>query len=270
MTAGLGLLLACPMRTSTPSRGFEISYRVDGDGPPLLLLHGWSRWADDWWEAGYAKALVDRYRVIGVDWLGHGESDKSYDPADYREAPIAADLIAVLDAERVDQALVWGFSMGSRHAATLAVLEPSRVAALVCGGGAPLPGLEGRRERILGAAESIRSDEQMEAFLRTLGSPEESIVESLSRNDAAALSAAVAGTAEWTPVAEDVRAPSLWYEGSKDDPFTADALEFAARLGVETHLIPDADHVQSFRWADKVLAIVCPFLERHRTQTSAR
>ena len=90
MTAGLGLLLACPMRTSTPSRGFEISYRVDGDGPPLLLLHGWSRWADDWWEAGYGEALVDRYRVIGVDWLGHGESDKSYDPADYREAPIAA------------------------------------------------------------------------------------------------------------------------------------------------------------------------------------
>lgn len=34
---GLGLLLACPMRTSTTSNGFEISYRIDGDGPPLLL-----------------------------------------------------------------------------------------------------------------------------------------------------------------------------------------------------------------------------------------
>lgn len=258
------------MRTAVRSRGFDISYRVDGVGPPLLLLHGWSRWADDWWEAGYGDKLAHDYRVITVDWIGHGESDKSHDPSDYREAPIAADLVAVLDAEQVDQALVWGFSMGARHAATLAVMEPERVGALVCGGMAPLPALDGRRERMLGWAESVRSDEQMEAFLRSIGTPEESIVDSLARNDTAALSAAIAGTAEWTPVADDIVAPSLWYEGSNDVPFTSENLELAARFGVETHLIPNADHVESFRWVDDVLAIILPFLEMHAAQASAR
>lgn len=269
-SSSTGPVLPCRMRAAIRSRGFDISYRVDGEGPPLLLLHGWSRWADDWWEAGYGEKLASDYRVISVDWIGHGESDKPHDPADYREAPISADLVAVLDAEQVDQALVWGFSMGSRHAATLAVMEPTRVGALVCGGGAPLAALEGRRERILGWAESIRSDDQMEAFLRSLGSPEESIVDSLARNDSAALSAAVAGIAEWTPVADDIQAPSLWYEGSNDDPFTPESLELAARLGVETHLIQDADHVESFRWVDDVLAVVRPFLQLHRERASAR
>ena len=76
------------MRAAIRSRGFDISYRVDGEGPPLLLLHGWSRWADDWWEAGYGEKLASDYRVISVDWIGHGESDKPHDPADYRESPI--------------------------------------------------------------------------------------------------------------------------------------------------------------------------------------
>ena len=160
--------------------------------------------------------------------------------------------------------------MGARHAATLAVLEPARVAALVCGGGPPLAAPEGYREWLLGWSEKIGSDEQMEAFLRSIGSPEESIVESLARNDPAALSAAVAGIAEWTPSAQEVQAPSLWYQGTNDSPFTPEVLELAAQLGVETHLIPDADHVQSFRWFDEVLQVVRPFLERHSAQASAR
>lgn len=258
------------MRTAIRSRGFDISYRVDGEGAPLLLLHGWSRWADEWWEAGYGDNLASDYRVITVDWIGHGESDKPHDPANYREAPITADLVAVLDAEQVDRALVWGFSMGSRHAATLAVMEPERVAALVCGGGAPLPPLEGRRESVLGLAESVSTDEQMEGFLRNLGADDAWIAESLARNDSAALSAAFAGAAEWTPIADDIGAPSLWYGGSNDAPFTPEQLELAARLGVETHLIPNADHVESFRSVDDVLTVVRPFLEQHAVQACAR
>lgn len=80
----------------------------------------------------------------------------------------------------------------------------------------------------------------------------------------------MAGIAEWTPVADDIQAPSLWYQGSNDDPFTPESLELAARLGVETHLIPNADHVESFRWVDDVLAVVRPFLQLHRERASAR
>jgi pimeloyl-ACP methyl ester carboxylesterase len=115
--------------------------------------------------------------------------------------------------------------MGARHAASLAVFEPSMVAALVCGGAAPLPSLEGRRERTLDWAESVDNAQKMEASLRGMGSPEEAIVESMARNDAAALSAAIAGIAERAPAAENVRAPSLWYEGSNDRPYNTTAQE---------------------------------------------
>jgi pimeloyl-ACP methyl ester carboxylesterase len=138
-----------------------------------------------------------------------------------------------------------------------------RVAALVCGGG-PLPA-SGARERTLDLAELVKTVDGMTLVLRSMGTPDEGISLSLLRNDPAALSAAMAGAAEWRPAADDVDAPSLWYMGSDDDGgFWAADIELATRLGVETHLVPGADHVMSFRRADEVLSFVRPFLERHR------
>jgi pimeloyl-ACP methyl ester carboxylesterase len=175
---------------------------------------------------------------------------------------------AVLDAEQVDRALVWGFSMGARNAASLAVMEPTRVAALVCGGGGPLPGSDGRRERVLAFADLVKTVDGMTTWLRSIGTPDEAVAESLARNDSAAVSATMAGAAEWIPAADEVRAPSLWYMGSDDEGgFTAEELELATRLRVETHLLPRADHVASFRRASDVLSIVRPFLDQHRVMT---
>jgi pimeloyl-ACP methyl ester carboxylesterase len=231
----------------------------------LVLLSGFSRWADNWWEVGYVSALRDAYRVIAIDRLGHGDSDKSHDAAEYLEHLIVSDILAVLDAESVDRALIWGFSMGARNAASVAVMEPARVAALVCGGGAPMAAMEGRRERVLAWADLIRTEDGMRRWLQSIGSAEETIEESIAHNDPAALAATVAGMADWTPVADDIKAPSLWYLGSEDDGgFSADELKVAGRLGVETHSIPGADHVASFRHTTDVLSFVRPFLDRHR------
>jgi pimeloyl-ACP methyl ester carboxylesterase len=255
------------MSNSVNSRRHRISYRTDGDPAccPLVLLDGFSRWADNWWEVGYVSELRDSYRVIAIDRLGHGGSDKPHDPAEYLEHLIVSDIIAVLDAESVDSALVWGFSMGARNAASLAVMEPARVAALVLGGGTPMPEPGGRRERVMAWAEHIRSEEGLRSWLRSIGAGDDPIEETLAHNDPAALAAAVAGTADWVPIADDIKAPSLWYMGSDDDGgFSAEELEVAARLGVETHSIPGADHVASFRRVDEVVSIVRPFLDRHR------
>ena len=58
------------------SRRWSISYSVTGSGPGLLLVPGFSQWAGQWAEAGYVDALSHRYRVVVVDPLGHGDSDK--------------------------------------------------------------------------------------------------------------------------------------------------------------------------------------------------
>jgi pimeloyl-ACP methyl ester carboxylesterase len=62
--------------------------------------------------AGWAR------RVIAIDRLGHGESDKPHGPALYVEDVIGSNIVAVLTAERVDRALVWGFSMRAVDAAS--------------------------------------------------------------------------------------------------------------------------------------------------------
>ena len=145
------------IQNSVDSRGHKISYRTDGDasGAPLVLLAGFSRWSDNWWDVGYVTELRDEYRVIAIDRLGHGDSDKSHDASQYLEHLIVSDIVAVLDAESVDRAFVWGFSMGARNAAAVAALEPSRVAALVLGGRAPMPASEGRRERVVSKVRQI-------------------------------------------------------------------------------------------------------------------
>ena len=73
------------------------------------------------------RSTVMCVRVMAVARLGHGESDKPHDLAEHLEHLIVSDIVAVLDAERVDRALVWGFSMGARNAASQAVMEPTRV-----------------------------------------------------------------------------------------------------------------------------------------------
>ena len=254
------------MRTSVLSRGFNISYRTEGSGDPLLLLQGWSRQADDWWERGYVEALATEYRVLAVDRLGHGQSDKPHDPTLYLEELIVSDLVAVLDAERIERVLVWGFSMGARNAASLAVFHPGRVAALVCGGTVPLPRAEERHARTVSTAELVSTVDGFELVLRSIGTPDEGVRESVARNDLAALSACMRASAEWFTSADDVRVPMLWYFGTDDQGgFAPEELELAERLGAETFTIAGANHVMSFRLAQQVLQSVRPFLDQHRS-----
>jgi pimeloyl-ACP methyl ester carboxylesterase len=81
------------------SRGFTINYEVRGDGPPLVLVPGTLSSAAQWELFGYVETLCDIYRVVSVDPLGHGRSDKPHDPDAYAAAGVTADLLAVLDAE---------------------------------------------------------------------------------------------------------------------------------------------------------------------------
>lgn len=81
--------------------------------------------------------------------------------------------MAVLDAEQVDRALVWGFSLGAGNAALLAQLEPMRVTALVLGGRVPMRHSPNRRQEALTFADGLTTDRGMTAFLRRIGCVEE-------------------------------------------------------------------------------------------------
>ncbi len=56
---------------------------IEGEGPALVLQHGFTESVVDWYEAGYIEALKPNYRLILIDARGHGSSDKPHDPDAY-------------------------------------------------------------------------------------------------------------------------------------------------------------------------------------------
>jgi len=117
--------------------GLRIAYIDEGgSGEPILLIHGFaSTHFVNWVSTGWVKTLRDAgYRVVAFDNRGHGQSAKSYDPEDYRPERMAGDAAALLAHLGIERAHVFGYSMGARIAAFLALEEPQRVASLIFGG----------------------------------------------------------------------------------------------------------------------------------------
>ena len=76
--------------------GVKIHYEVHGDGPPLILTHGYSSTSAMW--QGQVAALSKHHRLILWDMRGHGQSDYPEDPKAYSEALTVGDIAALLDA----------------------------------------------------------------------------------------------------------------------------------------------------------------------------
>ena len=113
--------------------GVQIHYRVEGEGPPLVLQHGFSESVVDWYEAGYVDALRSDYRLILIDARGHGASDKAHDPDAYELERRVADVVAVLDGLAIEKAVFWGYSMGGWIGFGTAKYSQERFRALVIG-----------------------------------------------------------------------------------------------------------------------------------------
>lgn len=116
--------------------GFELAFLDKGEGDPVLLIHGFaSSHFVNWVSPGWFKTLNDAgYRAIAFDNRGHGQSSKSYDPADYTPQKMASDAAALLDHLGIERAHVMGYSMGARITAFLALQEPAKVATVIFGG----------------------------------------------------------------------------------------------------------------------------------------
>src|SRR5688572_30471138 len=114
----------------------EIAFLDEGEGEPIVLVHGFAsskevNWVHPGWTATLTRA---GRRVIALDDRGHGASSKLYEPADYHTSLMADDVRALLDHLQIERADVMGYSMGARISAFLAVRHPARVRSLILGG----------------------------------------------------------------------------------------------------------------------------------------
>ena len=121
---------------SFDSSGVRIAYCEEGEGEPILLIHGFaSNVAANWIDPGWVRTLTaSGRRVIAYDNRGHGQSEKLYDPSLYGAPSMAEDARRLLDHLRIERADVLGYSMGARIAAFLVLSHQARVRSVVFGG----------------------------------------------------------------------------------------------------------------------------------------
>lgn len=121
---------------SFQSDGVEIAFHDEGEGEPVLLIHGFaSNHQINWVGPGWFDTLMGAgYRVIALDNRGHGASEKLYDPDAYPSRVMAGDARRLLDHLEIGQARVMGYSMGARISAFLCMDAPQRVSHVVFGG----------------------------------------------------------------------------------------------------------------------------------------
>jgi 2-succinyl-6-hydroxy-2,4-cyclohexadiene-1-carboxylate synthase len=125
----------------------EFNVEVDGNGPPLLLLHGFTGSVRTWDEIG--PALKSFAQVIAIDLIGHGRSAAPDDASRYSFDWATQDLEALLDSLGLPMVNLLGYSMGGRLALHLALEIPERIGALLVESASPgIEDAEQRRQRI--------------------------------------------------------------------------------------------------------------------------
>ncbi len=240
------------------NQGLRVHYLIEGEGPPLVLQHGFTGSLKDWYECGYVEALKSDYQLILIDARGHGGSDKPHDPADYTLDRRVSDVVAVLDELNLSKVLFWGYSMGARFGYGMAKYAPERLEALVIGGAHPY-------ERII--PESARLDgtdphafvAALEARLKVTMSPEER--DEILANDFEALAAAQQDWPSLGDILPTITMPCLLYV-SDADPYYARTYEGSQHIpNAQFFALHGLDHAAGFRESSLVLPRVIEFLQ---------
>src|ERR1700723_3434652 len=187
----------------------EIAYLDEGEGDPIVLVHGFAssknvNWVYPTWVSDLKKS---GRRVIAFDNRGHGDSSKLYDPGEYGLATMASDIAALMDHLGLERADVMGYSLGSRMTAVLAQSAPHRLRSAILGGiGIGLIEGGGPGENVAEALEASSLDEVTDPVGRTFRAFAEQ-----TRSDRRALAACLRGSRGLMTQAEaaDIRVPVL-------------------------------------------------------------
>jgi pimeloyl-ACP methyl ester carboxylesterase len=243
------------------NRDVEIAYLDEGEGDPIVLVHGFASNKEvNWVQPGWTAVLRrDGRRVVALDDRGHGQSSKLYDPAAYHTDIMAGDVAALIEHLKLPRADVMGYSLGSRISAVLAARRPDLVRSVILGGaGIRLVDSAGLRDEIADSLEMPSLDDvtdpmgkRFRAFAEQTGS------------DLKALAACLRGSRQRVRLEDlqNIRAPALVAVGTRDD-IAGSPHELAALMPIGRAIdIPDRDHMLAV--GDKVFkAAALEFLHR--------
>ena len=219
------------------NRGCRIHYQVEGEGPLVVLQHGFLDNQESWKLMGYVGGLSDRFTVATVDSLGHGASDKPTDPERYRQEERAADIVAVIDALGADKAHLLGYSMGGWLSVGVARYHPERLRSLVVAGWDVVDGM-------ISAIGANRIE--FEAFLAMARQAAPELAEWVTEAVERALDPCFAQLYDLEGSREavlELPAPVLLWNGQQD-PYHDPMLKFSREHGIQ-FLSTGGDHVEA-------------------------
>ncbi len=224
--------------------GVNLYYETHGEGPVILLTHGYSATSQMW--TGQIAPLSQHNTLVIWDMRGHGRSDYPEDQAEYSEEKTVADMAALLDAVGAKTAIVGGLSLGGYMSLAFAATHPGRVRALLIIDTGPGFKKDEARE---GWNQNARrtADRYDKDGLGPLGSASAERATARHR-DATGLARAGRGmltqkTARVIESLPHIQAPSLVVVGANDTPFLAASDYMAAKIpGAHKAVIPNAGH----------------------------
>jgi len=258
---------------SFDSNGVKIHYRVEGQGEPVVLIHGFAvNGSFQWTVPGITGALAKDYRVIVLDNRGHGKSDKPHDPKMYGKE-MQEDVVRLLDHLKIDKAHIVGYSMGGFITLKLVAAHPERVLSATAGGAGYSHDLDERfmnelsdsleqgkgfgplMARLIPAGDPKPTEENLQAINKMLS----------SMNDTKALAAVIRGMRGLEVKEEDLKdskTPILALIGDKD-PLKKGVDEMKGKTpNLEIVEIKGADHMNAFGRPEFIRSLK-DFLAKH-------
>ncbi|MCA1393945.1 alpha/beta fold hydrolase [Bradyrhizobium sp. IC3123] len=243
--------------------GVNIYYEVHGNGPPLLLTHGYSSTSAMW--HGQIDALAKDHTLILWDMRGHGQSDYPDDASAYSEDLTVGDMATILDAVGAKRAIIGGLSLGGYMSLAFYRAHPERARALL----------------IIDTGPGFRKDDAREAWnARALATADRLDREGLevlkaatrerataSHRNASGLALAARGMltqrdARVMELLPEIKVPSLIVVGADDTPFLAASDYMAAKIpGAQKVVIPAAGHAVNIDQPEAFVDAVVPFLK---------
>jgi pimeloyl-ACP methyl ester carboxylesterase len=240
------------------SNGVKIRYVIEGNGEPIVLLHGWMSDSSMWGRLDSNPARKE-FTLIAVDLRGHGKSDKPHDPEKYGPE-MARDVVRLLDHLKLPKAHLVGYSMGAIVAGKMAATHPERVLSVVYGGQAPIFTSKDRSDarEIEVFAKAVEEGKGLGSYLLEVTPADRpkmtldqanAVARLLYGNkDVKAFAAAGRGTKNLDVTPEQLKgckAPILFIYGSKEAPSTKERARAITKLlgRGEIKVIEGADHM---------------------------
>jgi pimeloyl-ACP methyl ester carboxylesterase len=248
--------------------GVELYYEVHGEGPPVLLTHGYSS-SSHMWE-GQVGPFSKKYKLITWDMRGHGHTDYPEDQALYTEAETVADMAGILDAVGAKQAVIGGLSLGGYMSLAFHLAHPERTQALLIIDTGP--GYKKDEPRAGWNKTSIQRAERLEAEGLPKGGGAET--RTAPHRDATGLAKAARGmlTQHDDRVISslpNIAVPSIVVVGADDTPFIAASDYMAAKIpGAQKAVIPNAGHASNIDQPEAFNTAVLGFLDSLKLETA--